>query len=209
MKIEIIKVRLIFTEPLLGTACNNPDVHEEFIASKAPTQQLSDEELAALDPAAEIEKAKTVFLRTDEKPCLFDYQVRGFFKEIFGILIGLGEIPAGQCSHNGRKEAVDHRLFIKPRRIPIAGSLDDFTRPIRMETMKGPRVALVTSERLTNAVCEFSVELLTGLPTEGKKKANYFTADDVREALNYGERVGLGQWRGSGGFGRFTWQELT
>lgn len=30
----------------------------------------------------------------------------------------------------------------------------------------------------------------------------------VREWLDYGEFKGLGQWR-NGGFGRFTWEEIT
>ena len=33
---KTLKVKLTFTEELLGTASANPDLHAEFIASKAP-----------------------------------------------------------------------------------------------------------------------------------------------------------------------------
>lgn len=31
-----MKVRITFTEEVLGTSSNNPELHDEFIASKAP-----------------------------------------------------------------------------------------------------------------------------------------------------------------------------
>lgn len=31
-----MKIRIITTEEMLGTASANPEIHEEFIASKAP-----------------------------------------------------------------------------------------------------------------------------------------------------------------------------
>lgn len=36
MKTSELKVRLTFFEEVLGTASNNPEIHDEFIASKAP-----------------------------------------------------------------------------------------------------------------------------------------------------------------------------
>lgn len=36
VKMKEFKVRLTFTEEVLGTCSNDPNIHEEFIASKAP-----------------------------------------------------------------------------------------------------------------------------------------------------------------------------
>ena len=43
-----IKVRLTFTEPLLGTSPANEDIYREFIGSKAPDASTVDEEVEAL-----------------------------------------------------------------------------------------------------------------------------------------------------------------
>ena len=117
--------------------------------------------------------------------------MRGFFKEAVGVLITTGDIPAAACTYSGRKEAIDHRLFVQPRQIGITGTLDELTRPMKGETLQGPRVFLVTSERLTAARIEFTVELLTGLPATGKKKVNHLTLDDLRAALQSGARGGM------------------
>lgn len=37
-----IKVRITFTEEILGTASGDPKLHEEFVASKAPNAMSGD-----------------------------------------------------------------------------------------------------------------------------------------------------------------------
>ena len=59
-------VRLTFLEEVLGTANANPDVHSEFIASKAPDAPSRTEEIEAIGVDAEIEKARTVFPKDDD-----------------------------------------------------------------------------------------------------------------------------------------------
>ena len=46
------RFRLTLTEEMLGSACGNPDVHKEFIASKSADAAKMEEEMASL-PAAE------------------------------------------------------------------------------------------------------------------------------------------------------------
>ena len=43
-----LKVKVTFTEEVLGTASANPEVHREFIASNAPDAPSMEEEVAAL-----------------------------------------------------------------------------------------------------------------------------------------------------------------
>ena len=43
-----ITIKCTFTEPILGTQSGNPDVHAEFIASKAPDAPSREEEIAAI-----------------------------------------------------------------------------------------------------------------------------------------------------------------
>lgn len=53
MNENVMTVRLTFTEQVLGTASNNPDVHREFIASKAPDAASREDEVAALGARSE------------------------------------------------------------------------------------------------------------------------------------------------------------
>ena len=201
------RFRLTLTEEMLGSACGNPDVHKEFIASKSADAAKMEEEMASL-PAADLEnKAKTVFHRDDDgTPMLFDYQIRGFLKEAIGILLDTPkfakEIKIGKTklSKYTYKRIVDNYVFVEPRRIRLSNPIGaDCTRPLRADTMKGERVSLATSETVpAGTTLEFSVETMSG-------------GDDFDELINaclrYGAKKGLGVWRNSGK-GRFSFLVL-
>lgn len=74
-----LKVKLTFTEPILGTSPANPEIYREFIGSKSPDAATVEEEVSALGADAVAEKAMTVFPRTEDgTPFLYDYQIKGF-----------------------------------------------------------------------------------------------------------------------------------
>ena len=84
-----LKFRITFTDDLLGTCSGNADIHREFIASKAPDAQKIEDEVAALGVEGVEEKTMTIFPKLqDGTPFLWDYQIRGFFKEICGAMRG-------------------------------------------------------------------------------------------------------------------------
>lgn len=56
-----MKVRLTFTEEILGTASNDKEIHAEYIASKAPDAPSKEEEIEAIGVEGVIEKGMTVF----------------------------------------------------------------------------------------------------------------------------------------------------
>lgn len=206
MTSKLIPVNITFKEPLLGTASGNIELHEEFIASKAPELAKASEELEALQVPNEIQKASTIFPSDDKGLFLWDYQWRGFFKEALLCLIEMGEVTG--ITKYAIKKAVDSILFVEPRRIYLrdaAGEIikkaeNTLQRPLRAETMRGERIALARSEMLPEGTkCEFTVRLYS----VGPKSKWKITEDDVVAALNYGELKGMGQWRG-GGWGRFS-----
>ena len=74
--------------------------------------------------------------------------------------------------------------------------LTDCQRPLRAETMQGPRTALANSEAApAGTTMEFEVEVMA------VKKS--ITSMAVLQAFPFGEKVGLGQWRNAGK-GRFS-----
>lgn len=205
-----IRVRLTFIEGMLGTSSNNKEVYRDFIASKAPDAESAEEEIARIGVDEFAEKGMTVFPRTDEgQPFLWDYQIRGFFKDACGMLRRV----AGKDPETGKKKAavnasgkltsykkdIDGLIFVDPRIIPIKfdGEIGVCQRPLRAQTAQGERIALAMSEEVpAGATIEFTVELYS----DEHEKA-------VREWLNYGFRRGIGQWRNSGK-GKFVWEEL-
>lgn len=201
-----MKVRITFTEPVLGTASSNPDVHEEFIASKSADKDKVKEEMKALHADELMDKAVTVFPKDEDGcPIMWDYQVKGFFKETLGILLDYLEpdckIGKAKLSKWTYKKVVDNAVFVRPRKvrleIPEGTSITLCTRPLRADTMRGERVALATSEEVPEGTTiVFSVETLD-------KKLD----DLIRKCLDFGENKGIGQWRNSGK-GRFTWEEI-
>lgn len=193
---ETLKLRLTFTEEILGTASNNPEIHSEFIASKAPDAQKLEEEVAAIGADGVIEKSMTVFHRDENgNPVLFDYQVKGFFKDAAGAL---RRVPGTKASKiKAYKKEIDGLLFVNPRMIPLQmpDKLGACERPLRASTAQGERVALANSETAP-AGTYIDIEIMA-LTKEMR--------DLALECLEYGALRGIGQWRNSGK-GRFTWE---
>lgn len=194
---KILKVRVTMFEEILGTASANPEIHEEFIASKAPDAPSREEEVAAVGADEVFEKGMTVFPRMDGKPIAWDYQWKGFFKDACGCL---WKIPGSACEKiKAYKKEIDGLIFVEPRAIPIRfdGEMGICQRPLRGQTAQGERIALASSESIpAGAVMEFEIRML--LPAHEKA---------VREMLNYGQLRGFGQWRNSGK-GRFRYEIL-
>lgn len=59
-----IKVRLTFTEEILGTAAADKEIHKTYIASLAPNAPSKKEEVEAVGVEETIEKAMTVSRET-------------------------------------------------------------------------------------------------------------------------------------------------
>lgn len=195
-----LKVKVTFTEEVLGTASANPEVHREFIASNAPDAPSMEEEVAALGAEEVFEKGMTVFPRDAEgNPIAWDYQWKGFLKDAFGML---KKVPKTECSKiKAYKKEIDGLIFIEPRAIPFelpeGGEIGVCQRPLRAQTAQGERVALASSECIPAGSCMvFEIQMML---------ASHLKA--VKEALDYGRLRGFGQWRNSGK-GRFTYEIL-
>ena len=199
-----MKIKLTLTEELLGTKAANPDVFADYIASKHPSGTPQKDEL---DNAEHREEAgTTVFHRMNGQPGIYDYQVKGFFKD---SCAALNRFDKELREVNGKaleklsafKSKIDGAIFVFPRFIPLvlpAGTaIGICERPLRAETAQGPRVSLCRSETTPpGTTLEIDIQIFS------KELSPY-----VELFLNYGKLRGLGQWRNSGK-GRFTWELL-
>lgn len=194
-----IKVKLTFTEPILGSTAADKDIARNYIASKAPDAPKIEEEVEALGVDAVEEKSMTIFPRLEDgTPFLWDYHVRGFFKSACQAL-NMAE-PGKKLA--AFKKKIDLLVFVNERKIPYilpdGGEVGNLQRPLRAQTAQGERVALANSEMIpAGTTCEFSITVLQ---------------DDllsrVRDWLSFGRFNGLGQWR-NGSYGRFEWEEVS
>lgn len=196
---KTIKVKLTFTEGILGTCPTNENIYRDYIGSKAPDATTVEDEIVALGEDAVADKGKTVFPRnSDGVPFLYDYQIKGFFKDTCG---GLRKVSGTESSKiKAFKKEIDKLIFPTPRQIPFEnfGEITECQRPLRASTPQGERVSLAISEEIpAGATVTFEIELFS----DDHEKA-------VREWLNYGKHSGIGQWRNSGK-GRFTWEEVS
>ena len=202
-------VKLVFIEPVLGTAPNNKDLYTEFIASKAPDAASKAEEIEAIGADAVEEKGMTVFPRDENgQPIIWNHQVKGFFKEACSMLKYMkGEKCAKESNKiKAHKKVIDGciepvaadgigRGFVLKRKNPKE-PIAIIQRPLRGQTAQGERIALASSEQLpAGTTVEFWVRCPDGY------------VDAVREWLNYGKFHGMLQWRNAGN-GRFNWLDL-
>lgn len=205
-----LRIKLTFTESLLGTSPADEEIYTRFIGGKSPDAATLPEEVAALGSDAVVERGTTVFPRDEDgKPFLYDYQVKGFFKDACSMLARLtGKDPeTGKkkkaVNESGKltayKKVIDGLIFVQPRKIElnVPGEITICERPLRAQTAQGERVALSRSEEApAGTTCEFTVLCLD----DGHEKL-------VREWLDYGALRGIGQWR-NGGHGSFEWEEI-
>lgn len=195
---EKMKVKVTFTEDVLGMMPNNEAIYDEYIASKAPTKEQMDEEIEDYEAVGDVENQTTVFPRTDDgKPYFYDYQIKGFFKDSCGMLRRYSGSASAKIK--AFKKIIDGNIFIEERKI-VVNTDKPITlkqRPLRASTPKGDRVALASSEVIAaGATMEFTILLLD----DGLKEV-------VKEWLNYGRWHGMGQWRNAS-WGRFTYEIL-
>lgn len=188
-----LRYEVTFTEGILGTASANPELVREFIASKRP-EGVDEAEVEAIPVAEELQKATTVFPRNAAGvPILWDYQIKGFFKDAAGMLERIDK------KLKAYKKVIDGLIFVEPRQIEIevSGPITFCERPLRADTAQGPRVALARSEEIpAGSKIVFTVKILD------PKLENHIEA-----WMNYGADRGMGQWRNSGK-GRFTYRVL-
>lgn len=193
-----MKIKLTLTEEMLGTKAANPDVFADYIASKHPSGTPQRDEL---DKAEHREEAGTsIFHREDGVVGIYDYQIKGFFKDACGAMNRFdSKMRGGLEKLAAYKTKIDGCIFVAPRFIritlPDGGKVGVCERPLRADTAQGPRVGLCRSESVpAGSTLDFDVTVMAS------ELVPY-----VREWFGYGALRGLGQWRNSGK-GRFTAQ---
>ena len=207
MKMKLLHYRIEYVEPLLGTASANPEIHSEYIASKATDDEEGafnsrskdakmTEEIAAIGVEGAQEKAMTVFPRMEDgvTPCVFDYQWKGFFKDACSMLKRADGAKSKDLK--AHKKEIDGGIFVYPRFVPLVlpdgVEIGKLERPLRASTAQGERVCLASSETVpAGTTQEIAVVVMNA------KNVAYVT-----EWMEYGELRGMGQWRNSG-CGRF------
>lgn len=199
-----MKIRITLTEEVLGSSPSNEELLASYIASKAPTDDLTAQEVDNIKAQA-AEERTTIFPKTaDGTPFIYDYQIKGMFKDSCKALATAGKAgyPGGKhcAALKAYKKAIDGLIFVSPREIPynLHGLKMGFCeRPLRASTPQGERVSIAKSESVpAGSTAEFEIECL-----DPSLEAM------VRECLDYGTLRGLGQWRNSGK-GRFEWKEV-
>ena len=197
---KTLKVKATFTEEILGTCSSSPDLYEKYIVEKLEKNpNKSDEIDAVCSTLSEYEEAETaapqtVFPRAEDgQPFLYDYQIKGFFKDTCSTLRKVKGTESAKIK--AFKKEIDGLIFPKPREIIIHTDkpIGFCSRPLRASTPQGERVSIAKSEAIGGGPwIEFEIMLMS----DDHEQA-------VREWLAYGELRGIGQWRNSGK-GRFT-----
>lgn len=193
-----IKVKLTFTEEILGTSPTDPEIYKTYVASKAPDAKSMEEEVEAHGIDEVTDKARTVFsTNKDGELILWDYQMKGFFKDACGMLRNVKGTESSKIK--AYKKYIDGLVFVTPRQIEFDNitEIGDCQRPLRVPTPQGERNAIAVSDTINaGATLTFTVKIL---------KDDLY--DTVIEWLDYGQLRGLGQWRNSGK-GTFTYEIL-
>lgn len=169
--------------PLLGTIAGNQDAWSQFQATKAPSP---DAEIAAsgdefLVPELPTKGHTTFYTDTDGRPILRSYQIKGALKEWSNVV--KKQLKVANLRHH-----VDVNVFVKPATMVLAEKPDGtLERPLRAMTMQGPRVTVVSSDRIDPGKSwTWKIQVLNGSPV---------TLGVLEAMCEFGEMIGIGQWR--------------
>jgi len=175
---EIYNIKLTFLEPILGTVPKDPEIYKNYIADKAAldNEQLA-EELATVERIEE--KGWTGFHKLNSVPVIYNYAIKGFFKDACSMLTRTKDSESGKV--RAFKKIIDGLVFIEPRQIPLVLPNGDkmgvLERPLRAQTAQGERITLARSDTCpTGTTMEFTVKILGQV---GEKL--------LREWLDYGQ----------------------
>lgn len=211
-------VTLNFIRTVLGSAPANEDLRTQYITAKMMSGKTGMSGDVALEKVkGEIEnlkkdeayqekikdlgdKALTVFYRNNEGlPSISNIQIRGFFKDAFAFVAKeqklftkkSGEIYVQDAFY---RDWIGDRIQFIEEYLPIKGNIEIFSRPLRCETMQGPRVAISSSESIKTP----------GPITFTLVTTNDVTEDMVKSILDRGMFRGIGQWANAQ-YGTFTY----
>jgi len=185
------EIELEFIEPLLGTVPKDKEIYASYIQKKVKKSKSVEDEIETVAEAEE--KSWTGFHLVGGKPIIYDYVLKGFFKDACSMM---RRVPKSKSSAlKAHKKVIDGLVFISPRRIAInlnGGEIGVIERPLRAQTPQGERVALARSDYCPpGSKIKFNLSILGGIGLAL-----------LKEWLNYGELRGLGQWRNAG-YGSF------
>ena len=191
---------------MLGTVPYNKDVYAKYILDS----DVNNEEVETVTEKEE--KGWTGFHIDDNGVFIYEYMLKGFLKSAVETLQEAGKINKVVAY----KKWIDRAIQISPRRIYFGlpkpdGTIDPndpkqtegpLERPLRTMTPKGERVTVTRSD-FVNAgrQLKFNVGLLPN-----NKGLDWKVIQMAFE--EFGQHIGLGQWRGSGGYGRFKMVEM-
>lgn len=226
LPLEYHRYRLTLTEQLLGAVPKNRDVYTRYIVARAEearkTRQSSvvhapDEIALEADDAERLaedadDKGRlppappTGFLEDEQGIYLLDHVIRGFLKESAGVLdLNTPGKRAGAKPVALGKSVIDRYVFVFPRQIRFLRDGKALTqcegyteRSLRAMTAQGPRVTVARSDVVdAGATMDIKVGVVKGR----------VDAEKLDSLFEYGEILGLGQWR-TGSYGRFTTTRL-
>jgi hypothetical protein len=184
------RVTLTFTEPMLGTAPQDKEIYSNYILETNANGDNTTDELETVRD----EKGRTGFHKLDDgTPIIYDYMIKGFFKDVCGMLSRVGGSNSKKLK--AYKKIIDGLVFVFPRRIKLnaSGPITILERPLRAQTAQGERVALAASEMVPEGTtCTFTIDVL---------EDDVVSEELLREWLNYAKYRGFGQWR-NGSYGR-------
>ena len=187
------EIKLTFTEPLLGTVPKDPEVYKTHVMNRAAVDDAqAAEELDTVEKVEE--KGWTGFHRMNGTPILYDYVIKGFFKDACSMLRRAGDTKSAKLA--AFKKVIDGLIFAQPRMIellvPEGKEIFTLERPLRASTPQGERVALARSDACPVGTTIIFKVLVLGSVTKAQ----------LEEWLDYGKLRGLGQWRNAG-YGAF------
>ena len=200
---KTIKVKIEFTEPILGAVPRDKEIYTNYIAGQVKQETLR-EEIERIGEVAAVDKRTCGFLMDEDgNPVLSNHVVKGFFKEAAKSIRRISAKKYESHKMTAYIQKVDTLIHVYPRFIilhtpePVEECMEEFQRACRASTPQGDRITLKNSERLPEGTtAEFEIQLM-----------DKTHEDAVKEWLDYGRFHGLGEWRNAD-FGRFEWMQL-
>jgi len=192
MLVTEYQLKITFTDKLLGTVAYNKEVYSTFVQAKAREVGVPEEQLAeeVLDVKNIEEKGWTGFFQDETGIYISSHMVKGFLKNASLVIKDQTKVKNAKSKVNNFAFIKEKKLYLMRDNEVLKKADGVLERPLQAMTMQGPRVSLAKSDYVDEGTCVVCTLRLLQNPEISEKL--------IREFLDYGQFLGLGQWRNSG-----------
>lgn len=205
--------RVYFVDKLLAVAPGDPELHASHITKMSMDAMTRDEEIQVAGAQAVIDKGREHFEIINGKLVWSAHRWLAYIRDRANCISNVADSQSSEAT-NLKNNVLNRISFTRkyyPITLPAGGELSILDRPMPGDGYKRETSIKSSEAAPIGTTTYFVIQIENNIVSGNEKKKGSDgvpTKTVIAEALSNGITKGTGGWRGSGGYGKFLWEEL-